>query len=269
MVRTTCGHVVLVHGAYHRGACWEPLAVELRRRGHLVDAVDLPGRGDPAAVAAATLADFVETVARPIRAAGRPVVLVGHSMGGVTVTQVAENLPDLIGSLVYLTAFIPANGQSLVDVALHEDFAGSLVIAHQRMSQDHPVSYIPVELGREAFYTDLAETAYEPFGTMLVPESTTVAIEPVAVTDDRWGRVRKVYVETLRDLALPIATQRRMHQAAGIDEVHALDTAHSPFVTDVQAVAEILTAEVDRLTAVGGSPTSHGNLDHLDANSGR
>jgi pimeloyl-ACP methyl ester carboxylesterase len=212
--------------------------------------VDLPGRDDPAVAATATLADFVETVVERIHAARGPVILVGHSMGGVTITQAAELVPDLVDCLVYVAAFIPANGQSLIDIGGHPDFASSLVITSQRFDEERRVSYVPVELGREAFYTDLPEIDYGPFGTLLVPESPLIAAEPVALTDERWGQIRKVYVETTQDLALPIPCQRRMHQAARVDAVHTLDTAHSPFVTAVPALASILADEASRLADV-------------------
>ncbi|WP_083418325.1 alpha/beta fold hydrolase [Pseudofrankia sp. BMG5.36] len=246
----TDGRLLLVHGAFHRGASWQPLTAELRRRGYAVDAVDLPGRDDPAVAATATLADFVETVVERIHAARGPVILVGHSMGGVTITQAAEIVPDLVGCLVYLAAFVPADGQSLIDIGGHQDFADSLVITSQRFDEERRVSYVPVELGRETFYTDVPETDYGRLGALLVPESPLVAAEPVALTDERWGQIRKVYVETTRDLALPIACQRRMHQAARVDAVHTLDTAHSPFVTAVPALADILAGETNRLATV-------------------
>src|SRR5262249_16825374 len=112
----------LVHGAWHGAWCWQKLAPLLERGGHQVDAFDLPGHGDDRApVSEMTPAHNAERVREHLERASEPVVLVGHSMGGMAVTQGAELAPDKVAKLVYLAAFLPANGQSLFDLAAGDD----------------------------------------------------------------------------------------------------------------------------------------------------
>ena len=102
---------VLVHGAWHGGWCWREIVPLLESAGHRVDALDLPGHGDnPAPVSEMTLDANARLVADRVEVVGEPVVLVGHSMGGVSITQAAELVPERIATLVYVTAFLPGDG---------------------------------------------------------------------------------------------------------------------------------------------------------------
>jgi pimeloyl-ACP methyl ester carboxylesterase len=82
---------VLIHGACHGGWCWERVVPILEAHGHKAHAPDLPGLGkDHTPPANVTLADNVEKISRLLDKIEEPVVLVGHALGGVTVSQVAE-----------------------------------------------------------------------------------------------------------------------------------------------------------------------------------
>ena len=100
-------HFVLVHGAW----CWEKVTPLLAAMGHEAHTLDLPGLGnDPAPVSGITLDSYVNAVKDVILSVNEPVVLVGHSMGGLIITQTAELVPDRVQALGYLAAFSPGNG---------------------------------------------------------------------------------------------------------------------------------------------------------------
>ena len=104
--------IVLVHGAFGRAATWDRVAPGLRAAGHLVEAIDLPGQGDdPTPVEEATLDRYAQRVCEAL-AEGPPAVLVGHSMGGMVITQAAARCPQHIERLVYVAAFLPWDGMS-------------------------------------------------------------------------------------------------------------------------------------------------------------
>jgi pimeloyl-ACP methyl ester carboxylesterase len=110
---------VLVHGAFVDETAWAGVSPALQRAGATVSLVALPGHSDAESAQAGrfTLTDYVSAVKTQLDSARGPVILVGHSLGGVVITQVAENVPDRIACLVYLSAYLPENdGRSVVNV---------------------------------------------------------------------------------------------------------------------------------------------------------
>jgi pimeloyl-ACP methyl ester carboxylesterase len=110
---------VLVHGAWIGGWCWRPIAQALRRAGHEVCTPTLTGLGERIHLMSpgVNLNTHISDVANLIRFEElSDVVLVGHSYGGMVITGVADELPDTIASMVYLDAFVPENGQSLLSL---------------------------------------------------------------------------------------------------------------------------------------------------------
>jgi pimeloyl-ACP methyl ester carboxylesterase len=112
---------VLVAGAWHGAWCWERLRPVLEQRGHDVVTAELAGTADSTVdAAAASLEGWARSVAELCASRGEPVVLLGHSRGGVVVSRVAELIPDQVLRLVYLAAYLlPAGAQ--VAAAARED----------------------------------------------------------------------------------------------------------------------------------------------------
>lgn len=92
---------VLIHGAYHGGWCWYEVATELEARGHGTVTTDLPAHGgEPTAADAVCFEDYVKHVVGLVEATPDETVLVGHSIAGMVVTQVAEAYPRAVDTLV-------------------------------------------------------------------------------------------------------------------------------------------------------------------------
>jgi pimeloyl-ACP methyl ester carboxylesterase len=222
--------LVLVHGAWHGAWCWRDVAPELERRGHTVAAIDLPGHGDaPGDPAAATLDGYVAAVCAAVERAPRPTVLVGHSLGGAAITAAAEKLPERIDLLVYLCAFLPVDGQSVVDLAA-TDFEDSLAAANQAIDAAAGVGFIEPGARRETLYGTCADADADWASARLVPEALAPQAEPVRISPGRGGRIPRMYVETLRDRAIPLRKQRAMVAAAPA-RVRTIDSDHSPFLS--------------------------------------
>ena len=230
---------VLVHGSWHGGWCWERLVPLLEAGGHRVDAIDLPGHGDDTTpISGMTLESYAERVAERVEAAGEPVILVGHSMGGMAITQAAERVPDRIAKLVYLSALLPGDGQSLV--ALWSPV--ELVAQNQIVDESEGWGLIDEAVTREAFYAECSEADVQAATSRYVKESLAVVVTPVAITDARAGRVPRVYIECLRDKTITIANQRLMHEARPCERVLTIDTDHCPFYSRPEELATHLLA---------------------------
>lgn len=230
---------VLVHGAWGGGWGWGTVASLLEAAGHRVDAPDLPGHGDsPAPVSEMTLDANARRVAERVEVAGEPVVLVGHSMGGMAVTQAAELVPERIARLVYLTAFLPCDGQSLVQLAANDPV--TLVAANLIVDEAAGTCRVNEDALRETFYGECSEETARWAAARRVPESLAAFAAPVRITEERAGSIPRVYIECLRDRAIGIAKQREMWAARPCAQVRAIDTDHSPHLSRPHEVAEHL-----------------------------
>ena len=92
-----------------------------------------------------TLERYAEAVCDALAALPEPAVLVGYSMGGVVVTQAAGNTPDRVAALVFVAAFMPSNGQSLVDLTKLPEGAGDMIQANLVVEGDPPVGRLSDE----------------------------------------------------------------------------------------------------------------------------
>src|SRR5579862_34161 len=232
---------VLVHGAWHGAWCWDKLVPLLEAEGHDVVAVDLPGHGEnPAAAADMTLATYGREVAKRVEATGEQVVLVGHSMGGMAISEAAELVPERLSTLVYVTAFLPAGGQSLMQLADNDPDA--LVLPNLVVDEAAGLCTVAKDARTAAFYGECEPEAAATAGARLVPESLAVFAAPAAISEERAGSVRRIYVECLRDRAISIGKQREMYAARPCERVMTIDTDHSPFLSrPAELAAHILS----------------------------
>src|SRR5690349_4225979 len=221
---------LLIHGAWHGGWCWHKVVPRLEKLGHRVLAPDLPSLGrDKTPVNRVSLPVWREFVCQLIDAESEPVILVGHSRGGIVISEVAEHRPDRIRTLVYLTAFLPRDGESLFDLAAQA--VGSEVPPNMVMSEDKSSSVMRDDVIRSAFYGECSDEDVALARTLLQPEPTLPLATPVHLTPANFGRVPRVYVECSRDHAITPPLQKQMMAATPCQRVLTIDTDHSPFLS--------------------------------------
>lgn len=250
--------VLLLHGGAHGAWCWERVLEPLRAAGHEVETIDLPGRGaDAARARTVTLEDHARHVSEVIDTGPVPVVLVAHSLGGVTASVVTERRPDDIARLVFVAALAPGDGDAtlvLLQSRAHDSrllAPGGLVL-----SDDQLLASVTREAAIEGFYRDCTHDDAEWAIARLCPEPLAPLMTPVALSPERYGRVPKSYVVTTDDPVVPTPLQYELADAAGA-EIVELASGHSPFVSAVDPFVACLKSILARRPGVVEPPSTN------------
>src|SRR5882724_6726718 len=149
---------VLVHGGFSGAWIWLPLMDRLKAAGHVVEAFDLPGMGnDNTSASEISLESYAGRVCEVLAANSEPAVVVGHSMGGIVATQAAARCPERVAALVYVAAFLPKDGQSLIDLLKLPEGAGEQVLSNVVVDGEPPVAVMPAAASRHALYGSCAD----------------------------------------------------------------------------------------------------------------
>ncbi|MEQ9520599.1 MAG: alpha/beta hydrolase [Parvibaculum sp.] len=232
---------LLVHGAWHDERCWELVAPHLVAAGHDVHTLTLPGHWHKARPSfQISLKSYTQAVCDAAVQIAEPVILVGHSMGGMVISGAAQAQPHLFKHLVYLTGYVPPLNQ-LVHmrglVAEDQDtklwrgvwtdwlrFRVHLVSAHTR----------------ELFYHDCPPAVAELAQSRLCSQAGRPLMGPLWTTAGGLGSVTKTYIECLQDRVISIGHQRKMQSHAEFSRVLTLDSSHSPFLSQPEETAAYL-----------------------------
>jgi pimeloyl-ACP methyl ester carboxylesterase len=230
---------VLVHGAWHGGWCWNKVAPLLREKGHTVVTPDLPGHGgDRTPVGEITLKKYSDSVIHQLDLQPDPVILVGHSMGGLVISEVAEKRQEKIKSLVYVCAFLLRNGETLGGVAERDEKA--LVMPNLVVSENQTSATLKENVIKQTFYANCSPEDAAWAQSRLVPQALSPFMTPLQLTQSGFGRVPRHYVECTRDRAISIGIQKEMQAASPCQSIHTLETDHSPFLSTPRELSSIL-----------------------------
>ncbi|KAI9030606.1 Alpha/beta hydrolase fold-1 [Hyaloraphidium curvatum] len=215
---------VLVHGAWHGAWAWDKLLPELSRRGIDAGAVDLPGHGDSALRLGDMHGDAAH-VAALVDAQDEPVCLVGHSYGGVVITQAAslsagKSLMDLRG--------IPVRNNADLAAAIRPRGDGTLLL--------------DPALAGAALYADCEPAEAAAAVARLGPQPGITFGQPV--TSAAWKTVPTTYVVATQDRAILPEVQRAMARRSG-GKVVELEASHSPFMSVPGKVADVIGEAVE------------------------
>jgi pimeloyl-ACP methyl ester carboxylesterase len=221
-------HFSLVHGAYHGAWCWDLLRKELERDGHSTSAVDLPSE-DPHAGAER----YAEVVVQAIPQ-GQSVVLVGHSLGGLTIPVVASMTPTLM--TVYLCALVPVPGLSFD--AQHVEIGTGFRASEPAIGHEDGSSSWPKTGAIEVFYHDCDPLIAGDAATRLRRQFWRVTQEVTPLHE--WPASRSAYILCTGDRMVSGDYGRRA--ARDILRIEPIEIAggHSPFLSRPRKLADIL-----------------------------
>lgn len=214
--------LVLVHGLNASATSWRSLPNWLRAKGHQVDAIDLPGHGanknktpqDLDAMAKWTLSHCPE---------GEKTVLIGHSLGGMVISQAAVMAPDRISRLVYLAAFTPTHGQS----------------GHSLLGDDLTFE----TFSREFVNLGLRGTA-KLFALLEAGAPQEHHYDPLEDPSDKIATIDRRAILCEDDGVIPFELQETMTEGLVTD---IMDTGHFPMIEDMSALRDHISWSLEDL----------------------
>lgn len=233
MARVT--EFLLIHGSCHGAWCWRDVIPALDALGHTVRALDLPSHGeDKTPIAEVTLDLYRDAI---LEAIDGPVTLVGHSMAGFPIAAAAQAAPSKIERLVYLCAYAPISGHSLVD--MRKMAARQPLLDAIKKSEDG-LSWEPIpSKARATFYHDCPDETVAFAKERIVAQ----AILPQATKLDlgeAYEGVAKSYIRCTDDRTIPPEFQSEMAARFAVEDRYEMQTSHSPFFADPTGLATLL-----------------------------
>lgn len=219
---------LLIHGGAHGAWCWQKVipVLESDKRTRHIFACDLADNAQEATgkvKAEITNTDYVTGVVKKIEELDlRDLIIVGHSMAGLTIPEVCHRVPERIHRVIYLTTSNPGVGQSIADL------------------MEHPLSPLSRGLGfDEMFCNDLDEETANWLKSNLQedpPQPYSDVVKFCALPDG----MPSTYIICTQDQALPVAYQQEQAVRAQVDEVIELESGHSAFASRPEALASLL-----------------------------
>lgn len=284
--------VILVHGSAHSSFCWARVTPFLAEAGLTPIAVDLPGTGlnmpvfpastyerpfDAMAYATEvtsssviTLEDYRKTVGdlidRLAAAKQGPIILVGHSLGGLTLNAVGESHSSKLAGLIYLAALMPGNNQCAIEdllpilgaagsapamgvagaVATSPDTGVGRFDLNAPRCKDPDSTY---QLIKAAYCHDVSDQDFEAWRNLLVPDDAFGPfMSKIPLSQERWGSLKRAYIKCTADRVVPVAAADAMIEA--VDAFSPLNrtivkslpgASHSPFLSQPQSLADSLS----------------------------
>ncbi len=277
--------LVLVPGSLHSSFCWARVTPYLVMSGLRVLAIDLPGTGlnarfpvsayarpfDSAAYlsevspdASITLADYVNSVGNLVdqlhQADEGPIVLVGHSLGGLTLNAVGESRSSKIAGLIYLSGVMIGNNESLIpdlfskpgfgDSYIAQGRTGGIgdpaVIGASRVDLNTPDPQVRATI-KAAYCADASDADFAAWANMLVTDDPVAPLTAkIALTAKNWGSLRRAYIKCSMDHIVPPTLADSLIAAADAftpknkTVVRTLESSHSSFLSKPKELAAIL-----------------------------
>ena len=227
---------LLLHGALRGAWLWERLEPLLRQGGARVITLDLPGHGKRTNERGnVNMSAYISDVENYIvKNDLRDLILVGHSMSGIIISKVAEDLRDRIYSLAYLAAVVPLDGEALIDLLTKERREALLKL--EGKVQD---IFGTLEALRPAYFTDLEGEEKDFYLKQLTPQPFAAFLEKTAFNRFPDIDIPKIYIMGLRDKSLPPDLTRGFARRLGVEPLE-IEAGHDMMLSRPVEIADIL-----------------------------
>ena len=234
-------HYILVHGAWEGAWSWDLTKPVLEKAGHKVTTVDLPGSpGNKRDIVDVTMESYIDAVVNTIKELDHKIVLVGHSLAGAIISQVAERISEKIDRLVYVAAFLLENGDRIIE-AMQRDPDGEF-LPKLNFAEDQSYATADEKTWRGIAFHDVREERI--LGALPRVNGTKQATEPfmakVVVSKEKFGSVPKTYIRTAIDKMVSPKLQDEMLGNWKVDKIHTVQSGHFPTLSLPETLAELI-----------------------------
>lgn len=226
---------LLIHGSCHGAWCWRDVIPALGALGHRARAIDLPGAGDDRTpLASVTLEGCRDAV---LAASTPDTILVGHSWGGYPISAAAQADPTAMRALVFLCAYVPVSGRSMVDMrkgAKRQLTAGAV----RRDATENTYTFDPARIP-DLFYHDCPAETVRYALARLSAQPIAPQVTPLTIGSN-FAATAKSFIRTAHDHTIPPEYQIEMTRDWPADTIYTMSTSHSPFFADPKGLADHL-----------------------------
>jgi len=231
---------VLVHGAMRGAWLWDRVVPLMEKVGAKTYALDLPGHGARGGSRKGiTTQAYADDVARFIKDKDlRDVILVGHSMGGIIISKVAEQVPDRLAHLVYLAAAVLADGQALIETMPPD--RGELYRKAAAASPDNTI-FAPFETLKTLHFTDMTDAEKDEWVRKMCPQPFAIFSDAVDLKRFYRLNIPKTYILATQDKGLVPETCRTFAARIGCTPIE-IEGGHDVMVSRPAEVAGLLLA---------------------------
>lgn len=224
---------LMVPGAWHGAWCWASLTPLLQKAGHKVltpDLAAIPPGANPLPVWTAQISQLAES-------APEKLVLLGHSRGGMVINEVAARLPEHVRAVIYLSAFLLPEGETLQSAMDRPEAGGTA--DYLRPARGRCLSIAPDAVISRFYH--LAPTARaQEAAARLHPEPVGTFSAPATIRKEQIAPLHRIYIECSEDRAIPLPLQRAMQSVLPCDATFTLTSDHSPFISQPEMLAALL-----------------------------
>lgn len=242
-------NIVLIHGAWQGSWVWENITPALSAAGHRCYPVDLPGSA-PGIVDRATITfeDQVEYLKTLLAGLGGPAIVIGHSGGGLAASQIAEEMPEHVSGIIYVVGMMLPDGKRFADiVGLCTEDNPAAVGIWPHLNHLEGMSTVPEHAAIDVFYHDCDPVQASRAAAKLTPQSNAARDVAPRITEARFGKAPRVYIEALKDRSVVPSVQRKMQELLPGCDVRQIDTGHAPMLADPDGLAALLVDCIDAL----------------------
>lgn len=236
---------ILIHGSWHSSWNWHKIIPILERKGHKAIAIDLPGMGrDKTPIQDVTLQTSVEKICALIDSLEEQVILVGHSKNGIMISQAAEYRSEKIEKLIYLAAYLIPNGKTQAEYSV-QDIEGVLKPYVSRYPELNAHT-LRTEIYKDGLYHDCEDDITQLAKLLLSHEPVATGITPLELSEEKYGSVRRFYIECTDDKAVTPFIQKKMYTETICEKVYSIQASHSPFFSKPEELS-VLFCEIATL----------------------